>query len=268
MPTVNAETEVSKLEQFYRTDSIIDYYQATTDRTGKRNRIIAARMQAIDLRFSEYLLILATELRTAGYGVDLASIALTGTASVITPVKTIQILTAIDTALKGARTGFQKDMLAEQTLPILLNSMVANRKRIATQIWNGLSKSDDEYPLALALSQVAEYERAGSIAGAMLKAQEDSATEVKAADQAFQNRVLKLAFGSSPSAERLKSWVDDASVSEQVRRGRLARIQKELTKAQQAKLTGCALPAEIALVTVSAECEPILQLIADQLLGG
>ncbi|MDJ0932061.1 hypothetical protein [Breoghania sp.] len=71
----------------------------------------------------------------------------------------------MDTALKGGEKAYRKDVLIEKTLDILTTQMRAERKKIAAQIWQGLSKPDAAYLLSLALSQLNDYAYAGTLPG-------------------------------------------------------------------------------------------------------
>lgn len=169
-PVITANEEVSTLKPLFDSTNVSAYFyqRDQKERRVLRDQIISARLYAADVRFSEYTQSLTQELRSGAFGADLTSILLSGIASVSDPGQKTKIMAGLDTALKGGRQAFTKEILIDRTLPILITQMRSDRKVIATEIWNNLNKFDDRaYPLPLALSHLNEYYHAGTVVGAL-----------------------------------------------------------------------------------------------------
>jgi len=192
---------------------------------------VSTRLYAIDIRFSEYSQSLAKELRGGSFGMDSISILLTGMATIIAPGTATTILAGADTALKGGRESFNKEILIDQTLPVLLTQMKANRKKIATQIWSSLSNHSDEgYSLPLALSQLEDYYDAGTISGALSSIGESASISSAKASKEFESKVLKIGYGINQYTKILNAYVDEA-IDDDEMTIRLQQIKAELTNA-------------------------------------
>jgi hypothetical protein len=169
-PVIAPNDEVNMLKPMFDSSQVLAYFHAQDLETRRayRDQIITARLYASDIKFSEYTQNLTQELRSGAFGVDFASMLLSGVASVSDPGEGTKIMAGVDTVLKGGRQAFTKEILIDRTLPIIVTQMKSDRKRIASKIWDNLANySDVEYPLPLALTHVNEYYQAGTINGAL-----------------------------------------------------------------------------------------------------
>lgn len=235
-PLITPIDEINTLKASFDSSQVLTYFSASpnlAERTRLRNQIVGTRLYAIDLRFSEYTQTLARELRGSAFGIDLVSIMLTGSATVLDPGMVTTILAGTDTAIKGGRQSFNKEVLIDKTLPVLLTQMRADRKRIATQIWYSLAnRSDAEYSLPLALSQLEDYYQAGTIAGALMSMGENASLISAEASEAFESSVLQIGFGENQYTKVLNEYVNAApNEAEEIRR--LQQIQKEIDNADE-----------------------------------
>ncbi|RVD55403.1 hypothetical protein EN828_25230 [Mesorhizobium sp. M2D.F.Ca.ET.185.01.1.1] len=112
-----------------------------------------------------------------------ANIALNSAASLVAPVGTKNILSAAAAGLTGAKSAYSDEVLQKSTIQLLQTQMRANRAIAWSNIIRRLGDSDASYPMALALSDLEEYYRAGTIPGALLKAQ----ATISAAEQSAQD---------------------------------------------------------------------------------
>ena len=226
---IDTDAEVDNLSAFYGTDQVVAYLETTEPvaRRQLRNRIVATRMLAIDIYYSDYVQQLSTSLRGGNLGADIASIALTTAATLIEPVLTKNILTAIDTGLKGSKQAFDKDVLLERTLPIIIQEMEAARVEIATQIWTSLgAKDDSEYPLQLALSQVDSYFRSGTLNGGLEKATRSAAENLAKSKDEFAQNALKVSYGENEYTKIINLYLGLAESNPELFRQRVAFIDK------------------------------------------
>lgn len=215
---VDGEAEISALRPYFNSNEIITYFSkpaGSGQRLELRNQIVSTRMYAIDLRYKDFERRLDKELRGGGFATNIISIALTGTAALFGGAETKAILAGVDTALKGGKKAYQDDVLIEQTLTILTTQMRARRKRVAAKIWQGLTQSDSQYPLPLALSQIGDYEYAGTLRGALKATTEEASQQLDQAQRYFDSNVLKVVeFNPSETGDRVRKWleVDDTAI--------------------------------------------------------
>ena len=111
-----------------------------------RNRIIAARLYAIDILFSEENLFKQT--RSSGFAATVATLGLTSAAAVAGGTAS-QILSGAAAFVIGTREAFQKEVLAERTLIAIHTAMRGGRTQALVRLRVGLSQPLDVYPLAL-----------------------------------------------------------------------------------------------------------------------
>ena len=127
-----------------------------------RNKFVAARMYATDIRFSEFEERLFRQTRESGFAATLATLGLTTTAAFTTSGAS-QVLAGIAAFIIGGREAFQKEVLAERTVIAIHTAMRARRAQVRLRLRNGLRQSTDQYPLAVALADLNDYYDAGNI---------------------------------------------------------------------------------------------------------
>lgn len=150
-----------------------------------RNRIIAARMYAIDIQFSEFEESLFQQTRSSGFAATVATLGLTSAAAVAGGTAS-QLLSGAAAFIIGTREAFQKEVLAERTLVAIHTAMRAGRTRVAVRLRDGLRSPVSDYPLALGLADVNAYYDAGTILGSLI-----GITETVGADaQRAQDQLL------------------------------------------------------------------------------
>jgi hypothetical protein len=134
-----------------------------------RNSFITARMYAIDLEFTTYFSKLTQERQLGTLGGDLALLGLTAATTVVHGAALKTALAAVSTAVVGGRTAVDKDVLVSQTIQVLQSQMEASRLAIKTRIMDKLLDPywDIRYTVAMGLSDLEDYYRAGTLAGAL-----------------------------------------------------------------------------------------------------
>lgn len=150
-----------------------------------RNRLITARMYAIDIRFSEFEERLFRQTRESGFAATLSTLGLTSAAAVATG-GTSQVFSGLAAFIIGGREAFQKEVLAERTVIAIHTAMRAGRAQVRLRLLNGLRQSIDDYPLSLALTNTNEYFDAGTVLGALVGISEIVGTQAKQAEEKIQ----------------------------------------------------------------------------------
>jgi hypothetical protein len=155
-------------------DGLADFYNySPTKQASVRNEILTMRMYLADLEYHKYEARLTKELQEEGLAATLVSLGLTGSASLLTSATTDRILAGVATVVTGADKAYNEKELLSNTIQALQAQMRADRKAQAAAILiammqNGRPTPIDQYPLALALSDVDHYYQAGTVASALI----------------------------------------------------------------------------------------------------
>jgi hypothetical protein len=197
--------------------SIPKYVASAGDPTIARNTFISLRMYSIDIEYSKYEARLTAETEGTNLAGELVNLGLTGTASVIPAGETTKVLSAAATAVTGANAAINKDLLLSQTIQSLQTQMRADRSAQAAKMIASMQCSITDYPIGLALSDLEEYYRSGTIASAQVnlnktvnaaetnaKAKKDAASPSKAVS-AQGSAELNAGAASTKAAASVKS---------------------------------------------------------------
>lgn len=139
------------------------------NRTAARNEIIAARMYAIDINYTEYERALNAEGKTTEFWAKVASSTLTTIATAVPVSQTIRGLNAIAHGTDLAASAYNDAFFRQQLLQNLTTSMRAARHDRRAVIRNRMACSSDIYPLGIALSDIESYYRAGTIESGIIR---------------------------------------------------------------------------------------------------
>lgn len=150
-----------------------------------RNRIVGGRMYAADLRFTEFEERLFKEGRQALFGGSVAALTLSAAATASTG-GAARVLSAMNTLLLGSRESYEKDLLAERTAIAIHTSMRTKRAQVGLRLRAGLRHSVEDYPLAMALSDLSEYVHAGTVLSALIGITETVGNEARRGQEDFQ----------------------------------------------------------------------------------
>ena len=215
-PRSESEAEqIRALEaEFAGAQFISDYYDAQKSPTPEarktlRNRIVNGRMAIIDAHYRAFTRRFVNERNALDTGTDAAVIGLSTAGALINPSSTTQIISGIAATLTGSKASFDKHYYYEQTARALHAAMNAQRKVIRAQILAGLSLTDNDYPLARALSDLDEYYFAGTFLGGLQAIQKDaSVKENKADNELSQYRESNYTDDDASRALR-RFWLPD-----------------------------------------------------------
>lgn len=202
--TVDVDKEVKLLSEAFSSNAILKYYSLPeTSRETTRDSIVGSQMYAIDLLYSDFERKLSVEARSGNFLATTTSIALSGVGSVLRVAETQAILAAIDTGLKGTKESFDKEILLDRTLQILLTQMDAERAKVRVRVLNGLQNPVSRYSLQQGLTDLQDYERAGTINSA-LAAITGAATQTANISKASLNPIR---FERTLAYEQIKACV-------------------------------------------------------------
>ena len=181
-----------------------------------RDTVVTLYLNAADAIYSEWRSRVSDERRELGLGFDSTVIALTGIASVARE-SLVRSLTATASIMAGTRGAIDRNVYFDRTLPGLLATMDAERLRLRADILRRLL-SDDEaaYPLALAFSDISNYELAASLDRAIEQVTAQAAAERAAAQQEYDAAIHACHSTEDVSANRrtIFLWAEDSKRTE------------------------------------------------------
>jgi hypothetical protein len=155
-----------------------------------RDAVIAARLQIMDQNFQVFKTQLRAQIAGLNLGTDLAALGLTAAAAV-TSGGTAKALAAASTGVIGVGTAFNKDTLFQQTVPAIFAQMDADRSSVLLRIRTAQAQADvTKYPLALALTDLTAYERAGTLESATATLAQNASNQAKNNQMEIDNLTL------------------------------------------------------------------------------
>jgi len=188
-------------EQVTALRSIKDYASFATK--VERNNFITQRVFAIDIEYTQYFAKLTKERQLGTLAGDLALLGTTFAGTIVPAASTKTILSALSTAITGARTDIDQDVYITQTIQILQSQMESSRLTVRKRIMANLSLELSQYTAWQGLSDLEDYYRAGTVAGAL---------EALAASAGANSQQAKdLQNGITPDGDPVKSSKSTAS---------------------------------------------------------
>lgn len=195
--------------------------------TGARNMALSKRMYLIDSNFAEFETKLFQRMREAGFGTDVLTLGVTS-AGAASSGGAASILSAIGAGITGSRAAFDKEVLADKTLPAIHAAMRANRAKLRNRIITGMSKSIDAYPPYVAVSDITDYEAAGTMLTALIGLTEQATVEARAEEKKLE---VITGFTTSSAANYLQSYAYRSGLSLEETRARLKDISRRYEQA-------------------------------------
>jgi uncharacterized membrane protein YiaA len=192
-PAFDIDADLKALSsEFNASTSVSSYYnQAAAGgpvAVSARNRFISGRLVQIDLQYIRFIRSLTADKQRLDTAGDLLNLTLNVAGTLTGGERAKANLAAAATALNGTKTTVDKQYFYEKSMDALVGTMNAKRKVVLVGILTGLAtKSVDEYPFELALTQLNEYYMAGTLSGAIQFINVQSAEQEKASDIDIKN---------------------------------------------------------------------------------
>jgi hypothetical protein len=159
-PAFSARDEEAELKAFAKAGSI-ETFEQCADKVVCRNAIVDARLRATDLAFFRFQRQIYRQESRMALGTGMLSMAVNSIAAVTGTGP----LAAGATLLTGGRDVYQKQAMSV-SLPLLMQEMSVARREVLYRIKVGQTMPMAAYSLVDALSDVTDYEQAGSIPAA------------------------------------------------------------------------------------------------------
>jgi hypothetical protein len=126
---------------------------------------------------------LTREGEDEGFWAAIANAALTGTGALIPVAQTTRILSGVAAGLTTADQAYNKQYLLNKTVQILQSQMRADRSDVLTHILAATKTSSAEYPLGMAMSDLEQYYRAGTLSAAFISLSQGASTNADISKQ-------------------------------------------------------------------------------------
>ncbi len=175
------------------------YDAATQDPTQRRlrNRFARKMLALTDKNYNGFLDDLVRQRKAFDATSDITAISLDTASVLFTPATTKSILAGLSGLTTAGKTAVNKVYFYEQTLPVMISQMSADRQRVLADIQEGLTLDVTQYPLLRLLSDLQRYYLAGTIDGALQSVQRQAARTAEDAEE----RILALVREDVKAAE-------------------------------------------------------------------
>jgi hypothetical protein len=158
-----------------------------------RNEIISRRMYIIDVEYSQYEESLTRERQELGFITSTTAQGLNVAGALFTPAQTVRILSGAAGAVGSVRGYYDSEIVIAKTIQIAQGQMEYLRDQVSTRIRNSMAQPLGQYPLSLALSDLEDYYRAGTLSAGLVKAVGDSGSAATIASMNKQS-TIKVTF--------------------------------------------------------------------------
>jgi hypothetical protein len=225
-PLIGYPTDPTDTQALADQQLVADYYSSTNDlqRQQLRNEIVSGRMNAYESAYSNFKRRLNGDANTLNLGADLSVLGLAGGAATTGSIATATALAAASAGIIGAKGAINSDLYFQRTLPALLAQMDANRARAKLPIVTGLTKSDPDYPLAIALIDLDALRDAGGIPSAI-----GGLTQQAVVEKVSAEKLLSVSgFNTTSAAICLQKFIDRPEPEGHTNKARVAALARAL----------------------------------------
>jgi len=171
----------------------------------KRNLFLDINILKIDSVYNEYAFQLFTGDQHQRLATDLANIGLSTSIALVGGAAAKTILGVTSGAFNSALVSFDRDILVEKTMPVLLLKMNKLRTDKRQKIMEKRKLPLDEYTMVAATNDIEEFKKFGTLPGALLAMYSESDAEL----DKLNEEIKKMRAGST--FETVK-WVEIENV--------------------------------------------------------
>tara|TARA_R110001606_G_scaffold74168_1_gene171742 strand:+ start:1129 stop:2103 length:975 start_codon:yes stop_codon:yes gene_type:complete len=207
-PVITSTVAVDTATKNYMYDSVIAKMGSMEEgpRTVYRNRAVSAYLMAMDARYFDFRRGLARNIKGGNLGLDLALLGLTGSAAIWD--KAASELAAVATAVAGGKASLNRELYFEKTLPALIALMEAERLTVRADILRGLTRTESDYTIEEAFSDLTRYQSAASLDGAIQRASEVAASEGAKAKYDYSKAIELCAVSTEVAVARRELLIE------------------------------------------------------------
>ena len=181
-------------------EALTAQYYAGGANENMRNEIISRRMYIIDVEYSQYEQALTRERQEVGFITATTAQGLNVAGALFTPAQTVRILSGLAGGVGAVRGYYDSEIVIAKTIQIAQGQMKMLRAQASDKIRGAMGQPLSQYPLSLAMADLEDYYRAGTLAEGLVKALGDSGSGATAAGAAKQN-LIRVTFASDPASQ-------------------------------------------------------------------
>jgi hypothetical protein len=133
-----------------------------------RNELITERMYLIDQAYYDYETKLTHDDEFVGALGSLASFSTSAVAGAIPLAAATKTLSVVSSGITAGTSFYQKDFLLSETMQALQKQMRTDRDNQAAVIYGRMHCPYNQYPAAIAFSDLEDYARSGTLSSALL----------------------------------------------------------------------------------------------------
>jgi hypothetical protein len=156
-----------------------------------RDEVVGATKKLIDDDFRRFVSNFFGRNAALMTSAETSVTALGAAAAITTPPSAASVLAAVSATINTLSTSGQKNFLADHAADLILGQMEADRSLVDKRIRLGLMSETKDYPLAVAMSDLADYALTMSVPHALQSLREAGSAPAAAAKQALADRVSK-----------------------------------------------------------------------------
>ena len=175
-----------------------------------RNEYIGRRMYVIDVEYSQYEAALTSDRQKFMFGSAVTGEVLNTVGSLSVPGITARALNASAGAVNATGGFYDSDLVIAKTIQIVEAQMRAQRDTVAQTILQRMNEPTGTYPLALALSDLEDYYRAGTMNTGLIEAAGDAS---QSATKAAAAKAIVVTYGSNASTTALAACLNSPGVT-------------------------------------------------------
>ena len=181
-----------------------------------RNKYINGRVAVFDIHYLKYVRSLYMEKQQFDAGSDLSVMLLNIAGTLTGGVQAKANLAASATGIGGAKIIVNKEFYYEKSVDALVATMDANRSEVFASILTGLKTSSiEDYPFSMVIRDLARYQRAGTLQGAVDFIQKTATVSQAKSDELIGEirKAVPLSTTQISSAEAITDAIGSGSLT-------------------------------------------------------
>ncbi len=198
-PIFPADAALKVLEAYPVPGTVTKYREAKTEAAKRtiRDEFLFAYLNAIDAQYYRFRSRLGQDNRELSIGFDTAVLGFSALGTIAK--RSADELAAVSGAFIGTQSSIDKNLYFDQTAAALIAAMDAERYKVRTGIIRKIGTDVASYPITSALSDITEYQAAGTIDHAVTIITDEAVKERVAAKSEYDQKVR---FACTPEQVR------------------------------------------------------------------
>lgn len=211
----DAQTDAAATRGYNNDPASCQGAQAADSEVG-RNACVTDLITEINAAYYQYEIKINQRISGVNSAADVGGVVLSAVGTALTDKTTRTALSAVGSVVKGAQADFNKDVLYQDTMAMLVHQMQADRAKILAGIRLSLRKPIGEYTLAQAKSDLNDFLHAGTLVDALSNLTQSTsnvASKCEAAEAAVKSGggAVSAAAAAKPNAPAATTTSDQCN---------------------------------------------------------